>query len=1031
MNFTEIFVRRPVLATVVNLFLLVAGWQAIQALNIRQYPETKNAVVTVSTTYPGASAELVRGFVTTPLEREIASADGIDYVQSTSAANVSIIRAKLRLNYDPNAALTQITSKVNKVRSELPSAAEDPVFDVSVGETTAAMYVSFGSDVLAPNQITDYLTRVVQPKLVTAKGVQKADIMGGRTFAMRIWLKPDRLAALGLSPAEVRTAIGRQSYLSAIGKTKGAMITVNLTADTDLQSAEEFRNIVIRENHGEQVLLRDVADVMLGADDYDMSAKFGGENAIFMGIYALPTANSLDVVKNVRAILPELQTQLPHGLKMTIPYDSTEFINDSINEVIHTLVEATLIVVFVVYFFLGSFRSILIPIVAIPLSILGACVLMLAMGFSLNLLTLLAMVLAIGLVVDDAIVVVENIHRHIEEGLTPFNAAIKGAHELVGPVIAMTITLAAVYAPIGFQSGLTGALFREFAFTLAGSVLVSGFVALTLSPMLSSKLLRHNPNRRGIEAFLDRTFERLQGGYEQLLEKALDIRFGLYGVAAVVLAGMIVFFLGARRELAPTEDRGFILGLITAAPNASLEQSMRYSDLVYDEITKSPASLNAFQITGADPVGGLPAPNAGLIGWVLKPWNQRDLKAQQLLPKFQAVTSNIAGANIVGFMPPSLPGSSGGLPVQFVVASTDDHTRVVEVANELLARAMKSGLFLYGDNDLKFDQPQVDIKIDRQKAADLGISMQQISADLGSMLGGGYVSRFAMQGRAYKVTPQVSRSFRLNPDQLKDYYVATGKGGLVPLSTIATLTPTTQARNLRRFQQLNAATLSLLPAPGVSLGQALNWLNAEARQVFPQGYTQDYNGEARQYVQEGSSLLVTFGLAIIVIYLVLCAQYESFRDPLIIMMSVPLSIAGAMFFLYFGFATLNIYTQVGLITLVGLITKHGILIVEFANKLRDERGLTKREAIEHAAGVRLRPILMTTAAMVLGVLPLVFARGAGAESRFSIGLVIAAGMSIGTLFTLFIVPAFYLLIAKEHAVKPVKAEAVPTGAAVA
>lgn len=1024
MNFTEIFIRRPVLATVMSLFLLLAGWLALQSMNVRQYPQTNNAIITVTTTYPGASADLVRGFITTPLEREIASADGIDFVESLSAANVSIVKAKLRLNYDPNDALTQITSKVNRVRSELPSASEDPVFDVSVGETTAAMYLNFSSDTIEGNRITDYLVRVVQPRLATAQGVQKAEIIGARTFAMRIWLNPDRMAALGLSPLQVRMAIGRQSYLSAVGKTKGSMITVNLTADTDLRSPEEFGAIVIKENNGEQVHLRDIAEIKLGAENYDISVKFSGKNSTFMGIYALPTANSIDVVKNVRAMLPDIESQLPEGITMKIPYDSTEFINDSIDEVAKTLIEAMLIVILVVYLFLGSFRSVIIPIVAIPLSIIGVCVLMLALGFTINLLTLLAMVLAIGLVVDDAIVVVENIHRHIEEGLSPLQASIKGAHELVGAVIAMTITLAAVYAPIGFQSGLTGVLFKEFAFTLAGSVVVSGFVALTLTPMLSSKILKHTPNPKGFAAMLDRWFEKLSSAYEHLLDQALQTRVALYLVAVVVFASLVIFFRGTKAELAPPEDRGFIIAVMDAAPNASTEQTLRYSDKIYELVSKLPESKEMFQIVGIDPRGGPPSPSGGLSGWILKPWSQRTRSAQSLVAAYTATTSQIAGLKTVGFLPPSLPGSPSGLPVQFVVGSTENHDRVVAVANELLARAMKSGLFMYGDNDLKFDQPQMDIKIDRDKAADLGVSMEQLAGDLGSMLGGGYVSRFAFDGRAYKVTPQVSRTFRLNPDQIKDYNIATGDGTLVPLSTVATLSPSTQPRLLKRFQQMNCATLALLPAPGVTMGQALIWLNAEADKVFPQGYRKEYSGELRQFVQEGSSLMVTFVMALIVIYLVLAAQYESFRDPLIIMMSVPFSIAGAMLFLYLGFATLNIYTQVGLITLVGLITKHGILIVEFANQMQLERGMSPAEAVEHAASVRLRPILMTTAAMVLGVMPLVFAKGAGAESRFSIGLVISSGMAIGTCFTLFVVPAFYVLISKDKRVATAK-KAVP------
>jgi multidrug efflux pump len=1026
MRFTDLFIRRPILATVVNLFLLLGGWLALKTMVVRQYPQTNNAVITVSTAYPGANADLVRGFITTPLEREIASADGLDYVESVSASNVSIITAKLRLNYDPNAALTQITAKVNRVRSELPSGSEDPVFDVAVGETTASMYMSFSSDRMEANEITDYLVRVVQPKLSTVEGVQKADILGGRTFAMRIWLKDDRMAALGLSPSLVWQRLGTQNALSAVGKTKGSMISVNLNARTDLHSVEEFRQMVVLEKDGRIVRLGDIADVTLGADDYDSVLKFNGKTTTGMSITVLPTANSIDVIRRVRAIWPEIESQFPAGMQGNVLYDATEFINESINEVMKTLVEAMVIVVIVIYLFLGSFRSVVIPIVAIPLSLVGCAMLMLGFGFSINLLTLLAMVLAIGLVVDDAIVVVENIHRHIEEGLTPFDAAIKGAHELVGPVIAMTITLAAVYAPIGLQKGVTGALFREFAFTLAGSVVISGFVALTLSPMLSSRLLRHNPNPRGFEHFLDVTFDKFRSLYERLLAAVLETRPAVVIVALLILGSIPLFFKMTQSELAPSEDRSFVVGVIKGSPTATLDQSLRYMEQFEPLVRKAMPEVNTtFWVIGFDPLSGLPSTSSGFAGLVLKSWNQRERGAPLLANVLTGAAGNISGLQTAAFVPPSLPGAGGGLPVTFVVSSTADHARVAEVAGELLQRALKSGKFIYATNDLEYDQPQTDIVIDKDKAALLGISMSQIGADLGSMLGGGYVNRFSIEGRAYKVIPQVTRSSRLTPAQLENYYISTGKGELVPLSSIATLHNSTQPRDLRRFQQLNSATLGLLPAQGVSLGEALDWLSAEARQVFPEGFSYDYKGESRQYIQEGSSLMATFGLALLVIFLVLAAQYESWRDPFIIMMAVPLSIAGAMVFLFLGFATLNIYTQVGLITLVGLITKHGILMVEFANATLEERGCSLKEAIQHAAGVRLRPILMTTAAMVLGVLPLVFAKGAGAEARYSMGLVIATGMSIGTFFTLFVVPVFYTFIAAR---RPAKATVAPTTA---
>ena len=1025
MNFTELFIRRPILATVLNLFLLIAGWKAIQSLVVRQYPFTSNAVVTVSVAYPGAAADLVRGFVTTPLEREIASADGIDYIESVSRQGSSTISIRLRLNYDPNAALTQITAKVNRVRGELPPGSEDPVFDVAVGETTPSVFIGFSSETMQGNQITDYLTRVVQPKFSTIPGVQKADILGGRVFAMRIWLKPEKMAALGLSAGQVRAALAAQNFLSAVGQTKGSMLTVNLTAQTDLRDVEGFKNIIIRESGTQLVRLRDIADVVLGAENYDSLVNFSGVNGVFIGVSALPTANSIDVVKGVREIMPEIQAQLPPGLNAKIVADFTEFINDSISEVAHTLVEAMLIVIVVIYLFLGSVRSVVIPIVAIPLSLVGVCTLMLVMGFSINLLTLLAMVLAIGLVVDDAIVVVENIHRHIEEGLTPFAAAIKGAHELIGPVITMTITLAAVYAPVGFQSGLTGALFREFAFTLAGSVIISGFVALTLSPMMCSRILQHTSNPRGFEAFLNRSFERLQNAYERFLHGALNARAAVFLVALLVFLSIPVFLKYARSELAPPEDQGIILLNAEATPTATVEQTMMFiqqvAALIRRDYPQETAEIFLF-------VGRSGTPNTAFVGWRLKPWGQRHRTTMQLLPELQAKVAAIGGIRLSAFLRPSLPGSAGGLPVQVVVGSTESHERVAEVADELLARAMKSGLFVFGDNNLKFDVPQVNLNIDREKAAALGINMSQLGADLGAMLGGGYVNRFAFEGRAYRVVPQVTRLARLNPDQLGDFYISTTKGELVPLSAIAKPESVVQPRELRRFQQLNAATLSFSTAPGVAQGEALDWIRAEAATFFPQGFTLDYNGDSRQFVQEGSSLAITFVLAVVAIFLVLAAQYESWRDPFIIMMSVPLSIAGALVFLFFDVATLNIYTQVGLITLVGLITKHGILIVEFANKLQEEQGLTVRHAVEHAAAVRLRPILMTTAAMVLGVLPLLRATGAGAESRFSIGLVVATGMSIGTLFTLFVVPAFYTLLAQDRSKKPATAtESAPHG----
>ncbi len=1018
MKFTDLFIKRPVLATVVNLLILLIGWRSIGLLNVRQYPVSNSAIVTVTTVYTGASADLIQGFITSPLEKQIASADGIDYLESSSQPSASIITVHLRLNYDTNAALTQITSKVNKVRNQLPADAFDPVIDVQVGQSTASMYLSFYSDQLEANQITDYLTRVVQPRLASVNGVQSAQILGGRTFAMRIWLKPDRLAAYGLSPAQVRQALAANNSLAAVGATKGSMISINLNAATDLHTPEEFRQLVLAERNGTIIRVRDVADVVLGAESYDSSVNFGDQHATMVAINVLPTANALTVIKDVRAVFPEIAAQLPAGLKALILYDATAYISNAIEEVVTTLVEALAIVIVVIFLFLGSMRSVIIPLVAMPLSLVGACFLMLVMGFTINLLTLLAMVLAIGLVVDDAIVVVENIHRHIEEGLSPMVASLKGAQELGGPVVAMTITLAAVYAPIGFQSGLTGTLFREFAFTLVGAVIISGIVALTLSPMMCSKLLKHDTAKKGFSHFLDVTFDKLRDRYERLLHSMMDTWPVMLIIPVVSALLIIPFWSMTKQELAPDEDQGFMIVMSTGAPDSGIDQTTLFARENVRIIQQFPETAQVFQAVG------FPSYNGAFTGMAFKPWNQRKRTTMQVLPEVTAKLNTVAGLKNFVFTPPALPGGGSGPPVQFVILSTENPERVAQVADELVQRALKSGLFYFADTDLKFDQPQVDIQIDRNKAADLGVNMQQVAADVGSLLGGGYVNYFNIQGNSYKVIPQVVRTSRLNPEQLGSYYVGTGSGSLVPLSTFATIKYKVQPQALKHFQQLTAATIQAMPRAGVSLGQALDFFNREAKTALPQGYGVDYGGQSRQYFQEGSSLIVAFVFGAIIIFLVLAAQFESFRDPLIILLgSVPMTLVGALVFLFLGTASINIYTEVGFITLVGLISKHGILIVQFANQLQIE-GRSKREAIQHAAGVRLRPILMTTAAMVLGVMPLVIATGAGAASRFNIGIVIVTGMTVGTCFTLFVVPAVYMLIARDRRLNPGAATAV-------
>ncbi len=840
MKFTDIFIRRPVLATVVSLLILLIGLQAMLSLNIRQYPVSNSAVVTVATVYTGASAELIRGFITTPLERQIASADGIDYMESNSAPNFSSITVHLRLNYDPNAALTQITSKVNRVRNQLPAGSEDPTIDVQVGESTAAMYLSFNSGTLERNQMTDYLTRVVQPKLVSVAGVQSAEVLGGRVFAMRIWLKPDRLAAFHLSPAEVRQALAANNALAAVGATKSDALAVNINASTSLHTAEEFKQLIVHEENDAVIRLQDVADVVLGAESYDNTVSFNGESATFIGINVLPTANALTVIKDVRAVLPSIEAILPPGTHLTVPYDATAYINDSIHEVIVTLSEALLIVIIVIFLFLGTLRSVLIPVVAMPLSLVGAFFLMLVLGFTINLLTLLAMVLAIGLVVDDAIVVVENIHRHIEEGRTPLEASLQGARELGGPVIAMTITLAAVYAPIGFMGGLTGTLFREFAFSLASAVVVSGVIALTLSPMMCSKLLRPHTGKQGFAGWLDRNFDRLRERYEHLLHGTLNARPVVVVFALIVLFACYPFLKFSQKELAPDEDQGIVISQATAAPNASIDITTRYAQQVIDAYRSFPETNNIFQIVG------LGSSNTALTGMVLKPWGERHRSSIDLLPLVNQKLNGIAGLKSIAFLRPPLPGAGAGAPVQFVIKSTDEPLRISQVANELVARAMQSGLFYFADSDLKFDQRQVNLRVDRNLAADLGLNMTQVAGDVGSLLSGAYVDRFDIQGNSYRVIPQVQRADRLNPDQILDYYVGTRSGGLVPLGTFASLEQTVQPQTLKRFQQLNSATISAVPRFGVSLGQALDWFNAQMPQVAPSDYQTDYAGQSRQ-----------------------------------------------------------------------------------------------------------------------------------------------------------------------------------------
>lgn len=1000
----KVFVTRPILSISFNILIFILGVVAALSLSIRQYPRSDVSTVTIRTVYIGADAELVRGFVTTPLERVVASADGIDYMESASEQGMSTITAHLKLNFDINVALTQIQNKVSQVRNDLPPEAEIPTITVENADSRiASMYLSFYGEKLETNQITDYLLRVVQPRLSAVSGVEKADILGARTIAMRIWLKPEKLAALKLTASDVLLALRNNNALGTPGTTRGTLISVNLVTNTDLETKEEFENLIVVSNPYGIVRLSDIADVVVGAETYNDEVRFNGEAATFMGIWALPNANVLDVIKRVRETIPEIEKNLPPGMKLGVPYDATVYIEDAIHEVLKTLTETIIIVLIVIYLFIGSLRSVLVPIIAVPLSLVGALGLMMAFGFSINLLTLLGVVLAVGLVVDDAIVVLENVERHVSEGMKPFDAALRTVKELTVPIVAMTITLAAVYTPIAFQGGLTGALFREFSLALAGAVVISGIVALTLSPMMAGKLTKEQsePTRlkQRVNAFLD----WLKNTYVAILKVLLASRGPVLAGAAFFLVFLPVIIMFSGGELAPREDQGIVFGIVQADPQSTIDQTMIYTNEIQEVFQSTPEYNKSFQVTN---------PTGGFSGILLKPFSERKRSAEQISQDLWGAMSVVPGVRIIMTTPPPLPGGSD-FPVEMVISSTADAKEIVGYAQQLVGYGFMSGKFMFLDSELKYDLPRTEIVLDRDKIRTLGLTMRDVAQDLAAFTGGNYVNRFSIDGRSYKVIPQVKRVNRLNPESVLDSYVRVGSGTMVPVSSIATLHNQASARKLTRFQQLNSAKIQAAPVPGVSIDMALKMLETKAKEILPPGYVIDYSGESRQLRNETSSAFISFLLAVVLIYLVLAAQFESFRDPLIILVgSVPLALAGALIFVFLGFTTINTYSQVGLVTLMGLVAKNGILIVEFANHLM-EAGLSKLEAVLEAAATRLRPILMTSVATVVGHFPLVIAVGPGAGARNSIGIVLVTGMVIGTVTTLFIVPMLYMLIAEE------------------
>ncbi|MBE1236354.1 efflux RND transporter permease subunit [Phaeovibrio sulfidiphilus] len=1017
MHLFDIFIRRPVLATVVSLLIFVVGLNSALKLQVRQYPEMQNTVITVSVNYPGADADLIQGFITQPLQESIATAEGLDYIVSSSYQSTSQIKAYVILNSDPNAAMTEVSSKVSEVRSVLPRGMDDPVIVKDTGDTFPISFVAFYSNDHSSSQIVDYLNRTVKPVISAIPGISEPKVFGNLGFSIRVWLDPERMAQQGLTPMDVQQALTANSYTSAAGATKSDLETFNLKARTDLTDVEEFNNLVVFNDGSRLVRLRDIASVELAAENTDASMFANGKVASFMALYGTPEANPLSVMKEFKTnVLPDIKRQLPEGMSAEIFYDSTTYIEASIAEVVETIWIAVVIVTFVIFMFMGSLRSVTIPVVTMPLSIIGVCAILVALGFSINLLTLLAVVLAIGLVVDDAIVVVENIHRHIEEGKSPFQAAIIGTREIAAPVISMTITLAAVYAPIAFMGGITGALFKEFALTLAGSVVVSGIVALTLSPMMCSKILRQEP-KDGLAARLDAIFDKVQHIYVRLLKGNLEFRAPAVIFALIVFVSLPFLFLSIPSELAPEEDQGALLSSLQGPKQANNDYMNTWLLEMHDKLMNRgtyPEVDRTFLLGG-----GRGTINTAFGGVTMVPWGERDRTTMDMKRDFQGTLNTLAGVRAVSFAPSVLPGADG-LPIQFVVTSTSSYEAMAEIADEFLRRAKASGLLIYVDNDLEFDTPRLGIDIDRDKAGAYGVSMQDIGMAMALMTGGNYISRVNLGGRSYKVIQQVPDDMRRDAHSIGRFHVRTDSGELIPLSSLITETTEVQPQVLNQFNQLNSFTISGVPMPGFTAGDVLDGLKAIGSELLTKGYSIDYTGPLRQYVKEGNTLVLTFVLALIIIYLVLAAQFESLRDPLVIMVSVPLSISGALIPLVVdshlpgGSLSMNIYSQVGLVTLIGLITKHGILMCEVAKERQIQENLSKTEAILVAASLRLRPILMTTAAMVFALIPLLMSKGAGAESRHAIAIVIVFGMSIGTLFTLFILPVIYTFLASDH-----------------
>ncbi|OEE44536.1 multidrug efflux RND transporter permease subunit [Vibrio anguillarum] len=1016
MRFTDVFIKRPVLAISISFLIALLGFQAIFKMQVREYPEMTNTVVTVSTGYYGASADLIQGFITQPLEQAVAQADNIDYMTSSSVLGKSTITVTMKLNTDPNAALSDVLAKTNSVRSQLPKEAEDPTVTMSTGSTTAVLYIGFTSDELSSSQITDYLERVFNPQIFTVNGVSKIDLYGGMKYALRIWLDPAKMAGLQLTAGDVMNVLNANNYQSATGQATGEFVLYNGSADTQVSNVDELKNLVVKTGDGNVIRLGDIANVTLEKSHDVYRASANGREAVVAAINAAPSANPINIAQDVLDLLPQLKRNLPSNIEMNVMYDSTVAINESIHEVIKTIAEAALIVLVVITLFLGSLRAVIIPIVTIPLSLVGVAMVMQGMGFSWNLMTLLAMVLAIGLVVDDAIVVLENVDRHIKLGESPFRAAIIGTREIAVPVIAMTLTLGAVYAPIAMMGGITGSLFKEFALTLAGAVFVSGIVALTLSPMMCSKMLKAHEEPNKFEQKVHGLLDSMSNRYAKLLEKVMQRRPVVIAFAVIVFASLPMLFKFIPSELAPSEDKGVVMLIGTGSSNANLDYLQNTMNDVNTILSEQP------EVQFAQVFTGVPSSNQAFGIASMVPWSERQASQAEVATRVGTLVQDIPGMAVTAFQMPELPGAGSGLPIQFVITTPNSFESLFAIATEVLTEVKASPMFVYSDLDLNYDSATMKINIDKDKAGVYGITMKDIGTTLGTMMADGYVNRIDLNGRSYEVIPQVERKYRLNPESMNHYFVRAVDGKMIPLGSLITIDVIAEPRSLPHFNQLNSATVGSVPGPGVAMGDAITWFEDVAATKLPAGYNHDYMGEARQYVTEGSALYATFGLALAIIFLVLAIQFESLKDPLVIMVSVPLAICGALIALAWGAATMNIYSQVGLITLVGLITKHGILICEVAKEEQLHHNKSRIEAVMEAAKVRLRPILMTTAAMIAGLIPLMYATGAGAAQRFSIGIVIVAGLAIGTLFTLFVLPVIYSYLAEKHKPLPVFVE---------